>query len=219
MSQISDRNLEFLNNRRIIYRRNPINDVPTQEFNWGWYYENSTNECYDLFRSKARITSYKSLKWHMLVINYLNQNLSFDSIIEILEFLCNRLNGFITFTVSEEVKDNIIQDLIKYDFNFAPKNKSRKIIFKEGCGLSIVEKLSIVGSIIGRSKKINEDDIYDAMLYLHDNNEKITFPRLSEVLNCSVRTIHRNISDELKKEKQLLNLDYEKVQRNKLCEV
>jgi hypothetical protein len=216
MSQFPDRNLEFLNNRRIVYRRNPINDTYTQEFVWGYYYENGTNECYDLFRSKARITSYKSLKWHMLVILYLNSSRKFSEIIEILEFLSNKLNGFITFTASEEVKHNIIQDLIKYDFELSPKNKSRKIIFKEGCGLSITEKLSIVGSIIGKSKKINEDDIYDAMLYVHDNNEKITFSKLSEVLKCSVRTIHRNISDDLKKEKQLLNLDYEKVQHNEL---
>jgi hypothetical protein len=30
-----ERNLEFLNKRRVIYRRAPINDKPTLEFEWG----------------------------------------------------------------------------------------------------------------------------------------------------------------------------------------
>jgi len=29
--------------------------------------------------------------------------------------------------------------------------------------------------------------------------------KLSEILKCSVRTIHRNMSEELKREKELLN--------------
>jgi len=210
MSQLPDRNLSYLNNRRIVYRRDPITDKPSESFWWGDYYESGTYECYDLFRSKARITSYKSLKWHLLVLWYLNQNLVIDDLEEIARVLIDKSNGFITFTPSEEVFSNIIQDINTYDFELAPKNRSRKIIFKEGCGLSITEKLSIVGKIIGRSKHIGEDEIYDAMLYLHDNGEKITIAKLAKSLKCSSRTIHRNISDELKNEKQLLN--YEKVQ-------
>ena len=30
-------------------------------------YEDGTHECYQLFRSRAKVTTYKSLKWHMLV--------------------------------------------------------------------------------------------------------------------------------------------------------
>jgi len=210
MSQLPDRNLSYLNNSRIVYRRDPITDKPSESFWWGDYYESGTYECYDLFRSKARITSYKSLKWHLLVLWYLNQNLVIDDLEEIARVLIDKSNGFITFTPSEEVFSNIIQDINTYDFELAPKNRSRKIIFKEGCGLSITEKLSIVGKIIGRSKRIGEDEIYDAMLYLHDNGEKITIAKLAKSLKCSSRTIHRNISDELKNEKQLLN--YEKVQ-------
>ena len=73
MSQ--NRNLDYLIKRRIIYRRSPITDKPTESFDWGDYYENGTYECYELFRSKAKITTYKSLKWHMLVLWYLNPQL------------------------------------------------------------------------------------------------------------------------------------------------
>ena len=182
---------------------------PSESFWWGDYYESGTYECYDLFRSKARITSYKSLKWHLLVLWYLNQNLLIKELEDIARVIMDKSNGFITFTPSEEVLSNIIQAINTYDFELAPKNRSRKIIFKEGCGLSITEKLSIVGKIIGRSKRIGEDEIYDAMLYLHDNDQKITITKLAKALKCSSRTIHRNISDELKNEKQLLN--YEKL--------
>jgi transcriptional regulator GlxA family with amidase domain len=67
------------------------------------------------------------------------------------------------------------------------------------------EKLSIVGQLIGKTKKVSEFDIYDVMLYMHDNAEKITIQKLADKLQCTTRTIHRNMSNELKKEKQLLN--------------
>ena len=219
MSSLPDRNLRYFTTRRIIFRRDPITDIPSERFWWGDFYEDGTHQCYDLFRSKARITTYKSLKWHLLVIWYLNQNLLIEDIEEIARVLVDKSNGFITFTTSDEVFSNIIQEVNTYDFELAPKNRSRKIIFKEGCGLSITEKLSIVGKIIGRGKKIGEDEIYDAMLYLNDSGQKITISKLANVLECSTRTIHRNISDDLKKEKQTLNTSYEKVQRNKLCEI
>jgi len=43
------------------------------------------------------------------------------------------------------------------------------------------------------------------MLMLHDNCEKITMARLALYIDCSIRTVHRNMSNELKKEKSLLN--------------
>jgi len=66
------------------------------------------------------------------------------------------------------------------------------------------QKLSIVGKLIGRSK-LSENEIYDAMLMVYDNNEKITIAKLAGFLDCSTRTIYRNMSNELKKEKELLN--------------
>ena len=69
---MSHRKLDYLNQRRIIYRRYPLDDKPTEVYDWGWYYEHGTHQCYELFRSKAKITTYKSLKWHLLVLWYLN---------------------------------------------------------------------------------------------------------------------------------------------------
>mgnify|MGYP000196681793 FL=1 len=78
-----ERNLDYLVKRRIIYRRTPIDDQPTESFDWGDYYENGTYECYELFRSRAKITTYKSLKWHMYVLWYLNPQLDQDQFHEL----------------------------------------------------------------------------------------------------------------------------------------
>ena len=65
--------------------------------------------------------------------------------------------------------------------------------------------MSIVGTLIGRSKRVNDEAIYQCMLDLNDFGKKITIGRLAELLNCSSRTIHRNMHEDLKKEKDYLN--------------
>jgi transcriptional antiterminator len=40
---------------------------------------------------------------------------------------------------------------------------------------------------------------------MHDLNQKITISKLAIYFDCTSRTIHRNMSNELKKEKELLN--------------
>ena len=199
-----DRNLEFLNRRRIVYRRNPITDKPTQENECYMFYEDGTYECYELFRSKAKITTYKSLKWHLLVIWYLNPQLTQDEFEEIAYIIANKSHGFVSFNIGDRLLDKIIYEVSMCDLEQPPKNKLRKVIFKPTT-LSKEEKLRVVGELIGRTKKFNGDDVYDVMLMLNHGGWKITIARLARGLNCSSRTIHRNMSEELKKEKELLN--------------
>ena len=199
-----ERNLEFLNRRRIVYRRNPITDKPTQENECYMFYEDGTYECYELFRSKAKITTYKSLKWHLLVIWYLNPQLTQDEFEEIAYVIANKSHGFVSFNIGDRLLDKIIYEVSMCDLEQPPKNKLRKVIFKPTT-LSKEEKLRVVGELIGRTKKFNGDDVYDIMLMLNHGGWKITIARLARGLNCSSRTIHRNMSEELKKEKELLN--------------
>ncbi len=203
MSQ--NRNLSLLNKHRIVYRRGTINDKPDQVYDWGDVYLNGTHECYELFRTKAKITTYKSLKWHLLVIWYLNPQLDQDKFEFIASHIVNKDNGFVTFSVSEQLFKNIIYDVSMFDLEQPPKNKLRKVIFKDNCKLSVTEKLSIVGQIIGRSKGVTPDDLYDAMLSINETQERITIGKLAKYHNCSTRTIHRSMTQELKKEKELLN--------------
>ena len=200
-----NRNLEYLVKRRIIYRRTPIDDQPTESFDWGDYYENGTYGCYELFRSKAKITTYKSLKWHMYVLWYLNPQLDQDQFHKLSKYICNKKTGFVTFTVTESLLNTMIYDVSMMDLEEPPRNKLRKIIFKEFCKLTTEEKLSVVGKMVGRSKSVHEDDIYQCMLDLHDMSKKITIANIAKLLDCSARTIHRNMGMDLKKEKELLN--------------
>ena len=199
------RNIEFLNKRRVIYRRGPINDKPTEEYEWGSFYESGTMECYELFRSKAKIPTYKALKWHLYVLWYLNPALDQNEFEVIVRNICDKKNGFITFNVSEQLLQSMMYDVSLQDLENPPYNKIRKIIFKDNCKLTLNEKLSIVGKMIGKTKKVTESDIYDAMLYTNDLSQKITIKSLAEHFGCTIRTIHRNMSNELKKEKELLN--------------
>ena len=204
MSQYQ-RNLELLNRRRIVYRQEPTTDKPDLENDKYMFYENGTYQCYDLFKSTAKITTYKSLKWHLIVIWYLNPGLDQDEFMLIAELISEKTNGFVSFSMHEELLRKIVYEVSMIDLDVQPKNKLRKVIFKLHSGLTKEEKLSIVGQLIGRSNKIHPDDIYQCMIDLHDMNKKITIRRLSELLLVSSRTVHRYMCEQLKKEKELLN--------------
>lgn len=198
-----DRNIKWLNDRRVIYRRNPVNDVPSIKTALYEYYEDGTHEAYHLFNSKAKITTYRSLKWHFYVLYYLNQDKGLLPT-HVYEFIANKENGFVTFFISDKKLQAMIDDVFK-NGGEPPVNKKRKIIFKDYSGLKPEEKMSIVGKLIGRLKQVDEETIYQCMLDLNEFGKKITWGRVAGLLNCSTRTIQRNINDALKKEKAILN--------------
>ena len=207
---MSQRSMKYLNDNRIIYRKYPT-DKPTAEYDWGWYYEDGTYGYYSLFHSKSLITSYKSLRWHLLTLWYLNPKLTFEKFNELADVITHKPNGFITFEIPEKSLRAMTASILLEDLERAPRNRLRKIVFKDGTGLETSEKLSIVGSIIGRGKAITQEDIYDAMLHIHDDGKKITISKIAEALKCTPRTIHRHMGEELRKEKDKLNIDNEKI--------
>ena len=105
------RNLEYLHRRKIVYRRSPTTDQPTEVYFWGSYYVDGTYQCYELFRSKAKITTYRSLKWHLLVLWYLNPQLDPDSFNDLANHICNKISGFVTFTINKQSLNNIIYEV------------------------------------------------------------------------------------------------------------
>jgi len=199
------RNLTYFNNNRIVYRRDPITDKPDQENEVYMFYMNGTYECYHLFTSKAKITTFKSLKWHLLVLWYLNPQLDQDQFMRVAEILAHKPNGFTSFAIHADLLRKIVYEVSMLDIDEPPKNKMRKVIFKYGNKMCKEEKLRIVGQLIGRSKKVHKDDIYELMLALNHSGWKITIQRLAIRLNCTTRTIHRNMCTDLKREKELLN--------------
>lgn len=209
-SRLMSRNMKYLNDNRIIYRKYS-EDQPTKEYNWGWYYADGTHGYYSLFNSPAKITTIRSLKWHLLTLWWLNPNMDKTKFDQLAEVITYKENGFTTFNVSNSTLNSVINSIYMQDLERPPKNKLRKVVFKDGSGLSKVEKLKIVGQLVGRSSKINNETIYECMLELHDIGNKITINLLAKMLKCSSRTIHRNMSEDLKQEKDLLNIENEKI--------
>ena len=199
------RNLKYFNDNHIVYKRDPITDKPTHETRQYMFFEQGTHECYHLFTSKAKITTFKSLKWHLLVLWYLKPQLDQDQFMKVAEIIAHKPNGFTSFAIHAELLRKIVYEVSMLDLDEPPKNKLRKVIFKYGNRLSKEEKLRVVGEFIGRSKRIHQDDVYQCMVDLHDMGKKITIGRIAGLLDCSSRTIHRNMCEELKREKELLN--------------
>ena len=201
--------MKYLNDNRIIYRKYS-EDIPTQEYNWGWYYAEGTHGYYSMFNSPAKITTIRSLKWHLLTLWWLNPSMDKTKFDQLATVITHKPNGFTTFSVSDFMLNNIIRDVYMQDLEQPPKNKLRKIVFKDNINLSKIEKLKVVGQLIGRKSIINEETIYQCMIDINDSGKKITISRISSLLNCSSRTIHRNMSEELKNEKNNLNIQNEK---------
>ena len=200
-----DRKFKYLWNKHVVYRRDPISDIPDEETDQYMFYKDGTYQAYDLFKSKAKMTSYKSLYWHMLVLWYLNPNWEDSDAMDIATYLSYKPNGFVTFNINKWNIARLVYEVSCLDLDEPPRNKLRKVIFKVGCGLTKSEKLSIVGKLVGRMNGVKKEDIYTSMLLINDSDEKITIAKLAKSLKCTPRTIHRRMCDELKKVKLELN--------------
>ena len=207
MSQLDhmDRKFKYLWDNRVVCRRYPITDIPDEETEHYMFYREGTYQCYDLFRSKAKITTWKSFYWHMLVLWHLNPEWDTAKAMEVASYLAWKPNGFTTFNMNKWNLSRLINEVALLDLDEPPRNKLRKIIFKHNCGLDKTEKLKIVGKLIGRLRGVQKEDIYEAMVQTNYEGDKIIISKLAEMLNVTPRTIHRHMCDELKKEKEILN--------------
>jgi len=120
-------------------------------------------------------------------------------------YIANKKNGFITFNCHENLIEKIIDEVNEVDLDEPPRNKLRKIIFRDNSGLTIKQKQKIIGSLIGRSKKAEAGDIYETMLLINEQKNKITIRKIAAILDVSTRTIYRHMNKNLAEEKKLLN--------------
>ena len=200
-----DRKFKYLWDNRVVYRRNPITDIPDEETEHYMFYKEGTHQCYDLFRSKAKITTWRSFYWHMMVLWHLNPEWDDAKAMEVAAYLAWKPNGFTTFSMNKWNLSRLVYEVSVLDLDTPPQNKLRKIIFKPNCGLDKTEKLKIVGKLIGRLRGVQKEDIYEAMIQTNHEGDKIIISKLAQMLNVTPRTIHRHMCDELKKEKEILN--------------
>ena len=199
-----DRRFKYLWDKRVVYGRNPTTDIPDEETDTYMFYKEGTHQCYNLFRSKAKITTYRSFKWHMLVLWYLNPDWTEHDAMDIAMYIADKQNGFTTFTINRWNVARLIDDLSVMDLDEPPRNKLRKIVFKHNCGLTKSEKLSIVGKLIGRSS-VTSEGIYETMLQINSEGDKIIISKLATILKVTPRTIYRRMCKDLKQTKEELN--------------
>ena len=176
-----DRRFKYLWNKQVIYRRYPITDIPDEETEHYMFYKSGTHQCYDLFRSKAKITTWKSFYWHMLVLWHLNPEWENVDAMEIATYLAYKPNGFTTFTINKWNLARLVREVSVLDLDTPPQNKLRKIIFKPNCGLNKIEKLRIVGKLIGRLRGVQKEDIYEAMIQTNHEGDKIIISKLAQM--------------------------------------
>ena len=201
-----DRKFKYLWDNRVVYRRYPITDVPDEETEHYMFYKEGTYQCYDLFRSKAKITTWRSFYWPMMVLWHLNPKWDDAKAMEIATYLAYKPNGFTTFSMNKWNLSRLVYEVSVLDLDEPPRNKLRKIIFKPNCGLDKTEKLKIVGKLIGRLRGVQKEDLYETMLLMSENEQKITIAKLANSLDVTPRTIHRHMCDELKQVKDELNV-------------
>ena len=200
-----DRRFKYLWDKQVVYRRYPITDIPDEETEHYMFYKLGTHQCYDLFRSRAKITTWKSFYWHMMVLWHLNPEWEDADAMEIATYLSYKRNGFTTFNMNKWNIARLVYEVSILDLDTPPQNKLRKIIFKPNCGLDKIEKLRIVGKLIGRLRGVQKEDIYEAMIQTNHEGNKIIISDIAKMLKVTPRTIHRHMCDELKKEKEILN--------------
>ena len=200
-----ERNFKYLIDNQVVWRRNPITDIPDEETRHYMFFKEGTYQCYDLFRSKAKITTWKSFYWHMMVLWHLNPEWEDEDAMTIATYLAYKPNGFTTFTMNKWNVARLVYEVSSLDLEKPPQNKLRKIIFKSNCGLDKTEKLKIVGKLIGRLRGVQKEDLYETMLLISENGQKITISKLADSLGVTPRTIHRHMCNELKQVKEELN--------------
>lgn len=217
---MTTRRIKWLWDRRISTVQYPVEDTPTMEFPWGYYFKDGTYECYELFRSPHKICSYKGYKWHIAVLKHIN-NLTTDKFKEVCLYIADVKNGFVARELDPIKVWSIVADVLDDDTHDAPPNVRRKVIFKVGCSLEAHEKKLIIGQLTGRIGRLKGKDVSSHMMYIHHMGRKITITELSKLMNCSRVSVYSIMDDDLNSTMKTLNesLSNEKLQRAKLLKV
>ncbi len=207
--------LKRLHQMKIVLCKMPDEKELYIEYDWGRHYPDKVYGYINLFAYDYKIFTYDQLAYTLRAIRLMNPNITESKYSEVIDIITDPTNHFILFKPNANKLKKFLEDSESWDLeDLKVKTRPRKVIFNFNCVLDTREKLSIVGKLCGSGKRVTEEGIYESMVVLHyDYAEKITIQKLAKMLECTIRTIHRNMSDELRKEKELLNLElqYEKI--------
>jgi hypothetical protein len=138
-------------------------------------------------------------------LKYLNKDLQEEGLTQALNHIIHE-HFYIGFTSSaiERVVKWVITTYNAGRLRPAVISK-RRIIFNPASLLTKEEKLSIVGRLTSKGKRITEELIYAAIEGMQDSRSKITYSHIAQELDCSEGTIQKNIDAEVKEYLRDLN--------------
>ena len=139
----------------------------------------------ELFTYSYKITTYSQLVYHLACIRFLNPDIN--------EFLFQKVAESL-LTEKMDI-DSVDIEGLYWNVAYKPKGKTRKFFFR--AGLSHTEKMLIVNNRYTR-RRINQDDIYEAIIELDASGKKISYRSIGAYLKVSHTTIQNNITNELK---------------------
>ena len=150
-----------------------------------------------LFRGELKFHSRQKLRVISVSLMFLNPSISLERLKYFIDIIVENhfIHGF---------TDNSKSEIAEWAFELYHSGgaynpgRRRRLVFNPNSTLSLKEKQAIVGTLSSRGRKYDEEKIYLAVEELMDVEALITLKILSQKLSCSVRTLSRNLSDDIK---------------------
>lgn len=170
-------------------------------------------EHYHLYRSTRKINTFAELQYIGEKFVYLNPDFDIELTKRLFVALSDRESGHIIRTYSAERVEGMIEFVHNQQKKpFCPR--LRKIVFNPSVMISKSEKMQIVGELIGRKERPENEEIEETISELYVNFERITIKRVASELNTtpyliraffddSVMKSIKNANKEIRYEKQI----------------
>lgn len=161
-----------------------------------WY--SSPVNHYDIRECYARIATFDQLEYYAEVFLYLNPDVDKKLLTGIFQWIGNRESGKTVRTYSKARISKMIDDV--YSIRTTPWcRRMRRVLFNPDLIISTEEKLSITAHVVGRGISYTELDVKQTIDSMCKTRVIATQESIAKDMGCSVRTIQRLMTEELKR--------------------
>lgn len=169
-------------------------DFQGMDFIW---YSSPVNH-YDIRECYARIASFDQLEYYAEVFLYLNPDVSKSLLLGIFQWLGNRENGKTIRTYGKHRISDMVDKV--YNERTTPWcRRMRRVLFNPNSIMSVEDKLSITAHVVGRGMSYTESDLKETITSMSKTRVIATQESIAKDMGCSVRTIQRLMTEELRK--------------------
>lgn len=154
---------------------------------------------YNLKDISSKVSSFEQLTYYAEVFFYLNPDINFNIFYGIFQTLGNREWGKTIRTYSKARVKNMCKEVFQ-DRRIPYCNQWRRIIFNPDKIIRNDEKMSICGELFKRQLSFSTEDIEKAVLQLKIAKKLISDSNIADILQCSQKTIQRNMTSAIRAE-------------------